>query len=469
MSGYPVEITNSKKAYGLMSDPSATTRTEIGVGALMVWADKLWYSTYLAMPNQGAGSVIGTIDKNGKNTVLVTHNSVHAARFVHYNTNKMFFGHLCVNLDGSYTEIPALKSVRVTAWVRSFTAPSTNVWAITMEGVIYNVTIATLACTQIYDMATTLGITAQSGNPQPHFKSAWKCGGTARFYACSNVNTPYGRFGHFDGSTWTSILQDGMQDVISDTVFNYVYALGQDALSSFVAVANTDGSATCTKYRIPQRTNTQRYYINQEWMRFRPIQTERYMFNAWGTWFEMASSLDVLPSATPQWGGIYGTNYPVINPVATYLDTVTDFTVFNGQFVYGTNNNSEQQGQYPTAGQSTACIKFVDLEELWRGGKPIGSGYVWYKNSVNSGVKSDAMLCRGYDKKTFNAFNNTGSSATLTFTCVKNSVQYTYPTTLTVPANSFATFQFPDGFSCDWVHVSPGANITNITGWFEFS
>lgn len=73
VTGTNVAIKNINQAgssIGRGATPTATNRSEMGVGALMPWADRLYYLTYLADANVGAGGVLGYIDSNGVDTVV---------------------------------------------------------------------------------------------------------------------------------------------------------------------------------------------------------------------------------------------------------------------------------------------------------------------------------------------------------------------------------------------------------------
>lgn len=448
--------------------------SECGVGALIPWADRLYYSTYLAMPGDGAGTRIGYIDRNWADHTVLTTDSIHAARFIHHETEQLCLGCCIIETDGTVHTISTLVNVRVTGFCRHLVTPTTNVYAITMEGKLYDVDLVAYTATQIMDVKTKLSQTLV------HYKACWTYAAPfasiSRVLMASNVQSNAtaansGALVAVDpvGDTASVKLQESCIEVCGQTYPSNggaTFVIGKDARSPFLGVMMSNNT-TVYKYRLPQWTKAQDWYITQEWMRIRPVTTERFVMNAFGTWYNVSSWLAHSgATGTPETFGTPGTDYPIVEPISRYVDTVTDFCVFNGKFAIGTNNMSPQNGSFPNAGQPTSAIKFGDIEDLWDGGKPIGKGYFWYKNSVTDGTSSDPMLIRGYDKKSVQVYNGSDSSITMTISIVDYSDTYTL-TTLVVDAGAFGTYQFPDGCGGDWVKLTPSATLTPITAWLE--
>ena len=447
--------------------------SECGVGALIPWADRLYYSTYLAMPGDGAGTKIGYIDRNYADHTVLQTDAIHTGRFIHWETEQLCIGCVAVEKDGTAHTISDLLNVRVSGFAVHLSTPTTHVYALSMEGKLYSVNLTTYTATEIINIKTTLSQT------YVHYKACWThaapFGSTDRVVCVSNVQSSAtaalsGAVVAVDpiGLTASVKLQDSAIEVAGQyypSNGGITYVIGKDHKSPFLGVmANNNGAVF--KYRFPQWTKAQDWYISQEWMRIRPVTTERFLMNAYGTWYNLSTWLNHSGAAGPENYGVEGTDYPILEPIARYVDTITDFCVFNGKFVIGTNNMSPHNGSFPNSGQANSAIKFSDIEDIWKGGKPIGRGYFWYKDSLTSGTASDAMLIRGYDKKSVQVYNGSASSIDITISVVNYSDTYTL-STLTVAAGAFGTYQFPDGCGGDWVKLTPSATLNPITAWLE--
>lgn len=487
MSGYPVTSVNQKGfSVGAMSLKTAAVRSEIGVGALMPWNDGLYYLTYLADYNAGRGGELRYIDKNGGNALLDTHNSCHAGRMVHKETNQLCFGEYVIESDGTIHKIALLAQKRVSGWARHLTSPTTKAYCITMgnasgvPALLIEVDLTTYVGTQLYDMSAQLGLT------ESHFKACFTVFKTAdlatspfansRLIVCSNVQSKPGSpatsgiLATFDGSTFSSKYTESHIEIAG----NYdggqgmaVFAIGKDHRSPFFLMPSLSLGTPYFRYRFPASTFSQDYALAQEWMRIRQTQTDRLMANAFGTWFQLASWQRYTSAAGVQNFGTIGTTYPNIEAVGRYVDTITDFCVWNGQLVYGTNNTTEQQGAFIHAGQSQSCIKFTDVDSLCEK-KPIGSGHFWYKEQATISVASDPMLIRGYDKKSIQIYNGSATPINVAIKVVQYSDIYTLAT-VAVAAGAFVTYQMPSGFTADWVTLTSDATVTPVTAWIECS
>lgn len=484
MAGIPIRnMQQAGASVGRRSTSTATNRSEVGIGALMPWNDRLYYLTYLADYNVGRGGVLGCIDENGGDTVLDTHNSCHTGRLVHYETNQLCMGEYLIASDGTVRKVAILAQQRVSAWARHLTAPLTKAYAASMgsssnPALLWEVDLVTGIGTQVANISTGIGITTA------HVKSMWTAYSNAdltgspyantRLLIASNVQyTPAsaatsGVLATWDGTTFVTrdtrsfIEIAGNYDIGSGGI---VFSLGMDHKSPFLLLPSTSLGGTYRRFRFPAGTNTQDYYITQEWMRIRPVQTERLFMNAYGTWFQLSPWLRSANAAGTQNFGSPDTHYPLLEPVGRYIDTITDFAVFNGKLAIGTNNQSEHRGYWPTAGQSQSCIKFVDIDDISKR-KPVGKGYVWYKESLTAATASDPMLCRGYDRKTLHIKNGSASALNVAINLIDYSDLHIH-STVAVAAGALVTVDL-SGTDAEWLSLTPDASVTPVTAWVSY-
>lgn len=469
---YPIK--DRSRSIGVSSNHAASNHSECGVGALIPWADRLYYSTYLAMPNDGSGTKIGYIDANFADHTVLTTNGIHTARYIHADTNQLCIGCCVIEADGTSHTINDFVLRRISGFAAHIVSPATKVYAITMEGVIYEVDLTTYSATLLLDVTTALGLTKK------HFKACWTYAApfavTDRLLMASNVQTDpvtaanSGALVAVDMVALTASVK--LQSSCIEVAGNYytgnggfVFIIGKDHKSPFLGVMRNN-NAEVYKYRFPSPNKSQDWYISQEWMRIRPVTTERMMMNAFGMWFHLSTWLANASAAGIENTGSVGTSYPILEPIARYIDTITDFCVFNGKFAIGTNNMSLHNGAFPNSGQPNSAIKFGDIEDIWKGGKPTGKGYIWYKEATTTGTNSTAMLIRGYDKKTLHFYNQGAAAVNVAVKIVSYSDVYTLAT-VAVAQNTLVTYSIPDGVGADWMHLATDADNTTMTAWLE--
>lgn len=480
--GYPT-VSNSVKGHrvGRQSVSAATQRSEAGIGAMMPWADRLYYTTYLADHDDGSGGDLRYLTDSGQDVLVDRHDSCHAGRMVHKETNQLLIGEYLIALDGTVSKVAALNKKRVTAWARHMTAWTTKAYALTMQGILWEVDLISGVATQLADVTAEFGL-----GSKVHFKAAWTifkaadiAGGpyanTRLFLASNSQYAPSdaaqsGVLLRWDGTTFTSCGRESFIEVAG----NYdpgsgciAHAVGMDHKSPFFLTPSPSLGGTYRKFRFPFGSDMQRYFITQEWMRMRPVQTERLFLNAYGTFFNVSPWMaHISADGTENYGDI-AADYPRVEAVGKYTDTITDFCVWNGHMWLGTNNQSEQRGYWPTAGQSQSCLKSVDIDDLSMR-KATGRGYLWYKEAVVNGTASDPMLMRGYDKKTIFIKNDTATACTVTLTLIDYSDSHPYSTTIATVPNGLATLTLPDGLECDWFRLTPSANVATMSAWVNY-
>lgn len=467
---------DKSRSIGIFADPLANEHTESGVGALLPWANRLYFSTYLAMANDGAGTYVGYLDRNFVEHTVLRTDGIHTGRMIHRETNQALIGPCVIEKNGAVHIVSSLVSERVSGYARHIVSPTTKVYALTMEGKLYEVDLTTYTATLIINIKTTLSQT------RVHYKACWTHAApfatTDRVICVSNVqsNPPdapnSGALVSVDPVGLSASVKDNASWIeVSGDYYpgngGHTYAFGKDHKSPILGVVAVNNGSVY-RYRLPQATKSLDWYIDQEWMRIRPLTTERLMGYAYGTWYHMSTWLAHAASNGVENYGSEGADYPIIEPIARYIDTITDAAVFNGKFVLGTNNMSFHKGAFPNAGQPQSCLKLGDMEDIWRGGKPTGKGYLWYKEAVTSGTASDPILIRGYDKKSIQILNGSASAMNVAIRLIDYSDSYTLAT-VAVAAGAFVTYQIPSGVCADWLRLVPDAAVTPVTAWLECS
>ncbi|HEY1084173.1 MAG TPA: hypothetical protein VGE29_18050 [Prosthecobacter sp.] len=117
----------------------------------------------------------------------------------------------------------------------------------------------------------------------------------------------------------------------------------------------------------------------------REVCTERDLFNAGGTFFE-------LPAENA--GG-----FAKVRPVTTHNRRIQDYASFRGLLVMSGVRDDAQGEHIVRAGEGKPALWVGAVDDLWKFGKPRGKGGPWNKTQVKAGLTSDPYLFTGYDRK----------------------------------------------------------------------
>jgi len=174
----------------------------------------------------------------------------------------------------------------------------------------------------------------------------------------------------------------------------------------------------------------------------REVVTERFLFNAHGTFYE-------LPRADA--GGIRG-----IRPVATHHKRISDFCSWRGLLVLaGTRSDAEPDGHFFRSNDGKAGLWLGNVDDLWRLGKPRGTGGPWHDTPVAANAPCDPYLMTGYDKKTLRLTHDSPDPVRFTVEVdfLADGTWSAYDR-LSVRPGEALVHRFPDGYSARWVRLS---------------
>lgn len=181
----------------------------------------------------------------------------------------------------------------------------------------------------------------------------------------------------------------------------------------------------------------------------REVATERDLFNAHGTFYE-------LPAENA--GG-----FARVRPVATHNRRIIDFCSYRGLLVMSGLNAAapENNPHVIRSDDGKTALWAGALDDIWKMGKPVGTGGPWKNSAVAEGVPSDSYLMTGYDAKTVTLSHD-----------ARNIVRMTVEIDLTgtgiwkqyrifaVESGQSTQHRFPDGFSAYWVRLVADADCT---------
>ena len=97
------------------------------------------------------------------------------------------------------------------------------------------------------------------------------------------------------------------------------------------------------------------------------------------------------------------------------------------------------------------------IDDLWKLGKPVGTGGPWRRTAIKAGAPSDPFLMTGFDRKTLLLSHDSDAAVPfiveVDFVCDGTWKEYGR---FTVPPGSELRHEFPDGFSAHWVRLKGG-------------
>jgi hypothetical protein len=450
----PVQINGVFPSLSVVA--GSNNRSEAGIGAMLPWADRLWLVAYVSHI-KGEGTGLYWIDEKmqmHKHPASVV--GTFANRYIHNATDQAILGPHLIDTRGNVRTIEALKGHRLTATVDHLTDPQNKVYFLTMEGLFFEVDLRTLEVKQLFNLAKELNITFKEG--KEHFKGAYTANGRVVVANNSYYEADYtgeqeaGRLAEWDGQKWTIIEKKPFVEVAGknwsgQTYGNPIFATGWDKASVILKVFARGQWRT---YRLPKSAQTFDHAWNTEWMRIRDAQTERFLMDIHGLFYELPAQ-------------IYEGRILPIRPIASHLRIVPDFCYWRGLFVMGGDQTDRSWGQ-PQSG-----LWFGQIDDLWKMGKPAGWGGLWWKENVKAGQTSDPFLMTGFDKKVVHFKNHGKDSVTFTIEVdfLGDGTWEQYKE-LTLPGQGYLHHEFPLSFSAHWVRVKV-AQDCQATVYFIYS
>ncbi|MEM7453002.1 MAG: hypothetical protein AAF456_01480 [Planctomycetota bacterium] len=181
----------------------------------------------------------------------------------------------------------------------------------------------------------------------------------------------------------------------------------------------------------------------------REVVTERDLFNAHGTFYE-------LPARNA--GG-----FPKIRPICTHNRRIKDYCSYRGMLIIsGIENGASADNPHiirSDDGQAALWAGVVD--DLWKFGKPVGTGGPWQDSGVSAGEASDPYLMTGYDQKSLELSHTSDSTVSITAEVdISGSGDWVEYQTFEVPAGEVTSHEFPAAFNAYWIRFSTDADTT---------
>ena len=454
---------------------------ECGIGAVVPWADTLWFVTYAPHHPGGGDDKLYTVDDKLKLTVRPESiGGTPANRMIHRESNQLFIGPYVIDATGGVRVIPYETMFgRPTANARHLTDPANRVYLFTMEEGLYDVDVRTLAVTTIHTD------THKGGDdmvPGYHGKGAYSAQG--RLVVANNGEKGRGHpmmydkagcLAEWNGREWNVLAESQHCEVtgpggIAGTAkeSDPLWATGWDKRS--VLLDLLDGGKWHT-FRLPiaDYSYVARHGWHTEWPRIREVvpagkgRPPKLLMNMHGGWFDFPITF----SANDTSG---------LRPIGTHLKITGDFTNWNGRLVFGCDDtaasgfsNSHQDTLNRLNGQSQSNLWFATWDGLRQVGQPAGWGGVWLRDDVQANTPSHPYLFAGYSKRVLHLSH--ASKAPVTFTIEVNRAgdgAWAEMKTVAVPAGGYTYVLFGDDEPGQWVRLRTDRDASKATAYFHY-
>ncbi len=437
------------------NDPN---RTECGIGALMPWADGLYAITYNSSgiggrasgASSGGGLGLYRIDENLKSTQLDIVNGVHANRFIHHHSDQCIIGPYIIDAGGKWRRIESLLDHRLTSTMPHLTDPENRVYFQTMEGLFLEMDVADLKTRVLFNITADMNIKAQA-----HFKGGYTA--QHRVVVSNNGFFEYGQTdaGLFEwdgGKSWRRISNKPHMDVAArQNMGSVMFSSGWDE-KSVLLDALVKGE--WQHYRLPKPSHAFEQGWQTEWMRIREIETEHYMMDIQGMFYE----LQPIAFEDHIWG---------VKPVCQHLRTIPDYCSFRGLLALAGNETTPNLDNNAVVGQPQSGIWFGKSDDLWSWGRPQGWGGPWRNEAVTAGTPSDPFLFLDFQHKMLHLVSERSWEVEIQIDFLGNGTWEKYET-VKLNAGEYRPVLFEDAFSAQWIRLVPGVSC-KMTAEFMFS
>lgn len=411
---------------------------ECGTGAVVPWAEKLWVITYGPHLPFGSSDKLYEIDQDLNMTVrMESLGGTPANRMIHEESGQLFIGPYAISNQGEVRSIPyETMPGRHTANARHLTDPAGKIYFATMEEGFYEVDVNTLVPTLLYEDANVGRQKGKDTDANPpgslllgaHGKGAYSGQGVLVYSnngesgdrALEQFDIESGVLAEWDGESWKTVRRAQFVEVTgpggiygnANPETDPIWATGWDHKSILVGVRD---NAKWSFYRLPKASHSYdgAHGWNTEWPRIRDIGTSDspdYMMTMHGMFWKFPGSFS-------------SNNSVGIRPRSSYLKVVGDFTRWNDQLVFGTDDSAQKEflnvrkakGGIEGPGQSNSNLWFTTTALPDQLGSVEANGAVWQSEELVAGEVSEPFLFAGWNTRSSWVLNEGPSETDFVF------------------------------------------------------
>jgi hypothetical protein len=445
------------------------TSGECGMGAIVPWADKLWFLTYPPHKTQGSDDKLYTVDKDLKLEIRPESvGGTHANRMIHQESRQLIIGPYFIDDTGKVRAVEVKNQLigRMTTVARHLTDPTNKVIFYDMEGAVYEVEVHSLAVTRLFEKPVA-GWHGKGGyTAQGRFVLSNNGEGTVYkkkydFLAGSEPIGPeeMGALAEWDGKNWRLIERRQFTEVTgpggilgSPTDQSPLWAMGWDKRSVILKLLDNGQWHT---FRLPKASYTQEsrggYYT--EWPRIREVTDGRLLAHMQCLFYDFPKTFSK-------------NNYGGLKPISTYTRMPVDYCAWQGKIVMSRDDASIMQNEL--AGQSHSALWFGTWNDLENLGTPIGWGGPWLDDDIGAEEISSPFLVNGFSEGVLHLRHESDTAVEFTIEADQDGHgQWRSVATINVPAKSYTYRILADELKAQWVRVKAAQQARGVQAFFR--
>lgn len=499
----PDKVVNIAGVYPHLAVTSS--HLEIGFGAIVPWANKLWAITY--GPHIANGDTTNKLYEIDSALSLIARpesaGGTPANRFIHSPSNQLVIGPHFVDSTGNVRTLPySLARGRHTGTAAHLTDPANRVYIMTMENGVYDVNVNDLSFITRYPDVQGKGdrflhgyhgkglysgqgllVAANNGRPGSQGSPTGETGVLASWDGTTVAdnggsylagNDPNTGIGDNSGAPvaaqpeyiagWNQHFKVQHCEVTGpggihgnpNPATDPVWATGFDAKS---VVLRTLENGNWHTWRLPKGSYSHdgSHGWHTEWPRIRQLdpstQNSPYLMHMHGLFLDFPKTFS-------------STNFSGLTPISGYYKMPVDYCMFNGKLVIAKNDASKFSNTLALKAQSN--MWWGDYEDLQDWGAPTGHGSVWLNESITSDQSSDPFLINGFSQGTLHLRNNGTTSVPIAIQTTSGDGNWTTKRTVNVVAGSYLHDNISD-LTNEWVRLTTNAASSDFTAFFHLS
>ena len=479
--------------------------SEVGIGAVVPWANRLWAITYTGHAPRGSTDKLYEITPG---LDIITRNEsiggTPANRFIHTASQQLNIGPYFIDTNRNVRVLDySVAPGRPTGAAAHLTDPTNRLYIMTMENGVYDVDVHDLSFIVRYPDIQGKGdrflhgyhgkglysgqgqlVAANNGRPSNQGYPTGEAGVLATWNGTTVADNGGSYFASNDANTGIGDNTGAPVAAQSDYIAGWkqhfkvqhcevtgpggiygsanpatdpIWATGFDDKSVVLRVME-DG-ATWNTWRLPKGSYTHdgSHGWHTEWPRIRQIDpadpASIYLMHMHGVFYDFPRTFS-------------STNFSGLAPICSYYKMPTDYCMFEGYLVMGKDDASFFEN--PLTRRTQSNLWFGQLDDLDDWGSPHGHGAVWKNESVSSGALSEPFLINGFSKGTLHLRNNSGAAIPVVIQTSNGDSGWTEQRTVTVPANGYLPENIND-LTEEWVRLQANETSSDLTAFFTLS
>lgn len=456
--------------------------SECGIGAVVPWADRLWFLTYSPHSPKGSSDKLYSF---GPELSLTIHpesvGGTPAGRMIHAETEQLIIGPYVIDAAGEVRVIsPEVMPGRLTGVARHLEEPEQKVYVATMEEGFYELNLETLEVVELYpdDQGQLRGADVEraAGIPGYHGKGLYSAQGRLVYANNGEVgpeaqrrpNITSGCLAEWDGEAWQVVRRSQFTEVSgpggihgNTEADDPLWSIGWDHRSLILMLL--DGGEWST-FRLPKASHSYdgAHGWNTEWPRIRDVGEDALLMTMHGTLWRFPR-------------GFSSDSTAGISPRSNYLKVVADFTRWEDRIVFACDdvarsaflNKRRAKGSITGPGQSNSNLWFATPTQLDELGPLLGRGAVYLDEDVEADVPSDPFLFSGYDLRGVHLSHGADTARVFHFE-VDREGDGVWTPLRSVEVEGYRWLPFSAGERAAWVRVRLEEAAPSVTIQFAF-